>query len=184
MLRITADKCASAEASKSFKKAQAAKDEWRSRVTNRALEEELRLFISRPENRDVILNEVKDVYDSILYGKRIDELYPRELWCKAKKSWTWSFHEEVQELICRGRHENALRIMMAKHGYIPYLDTFGRFTFVSKLDVEVMLWCEKELNKHDVQAFLRSKKEDGSMRAVSQDDYGLHGSMLISWQMQ
>lgn len=86
------------------------RDQWCSMVTDRALEEELRLFISRPENQDAVLEQVSEVYDKILDGRRIDEFYPRELWCKKKKDWSHGFHEEVQEIVCRRDSRNALEL--------------------------------------------------------------------------
>lgn len=73
------------EANKRRTEVKARRDKWCSMVTDRVLEEELRLFISRPENRDAVLEQVSEVYDQILDDRRIDELYPRWMWCKKRR---------------------------------------------------------------------------------------------------
>lgn len=128
------------------------RDQWCSMVTDRALEEELRLFISRPENQDAVLEQVSEVYDKILDGRRIDEFYPRELWCKKKKDWSHGFHEEVQEIVCRRDSRNALRIMLAKRGRLTGIDAVNGVSrsicAASKLEAEVIMWCAGELKRH------------------------------------
>ena len=142
------------EADKCRTDARARKDKWCSMVTDRALEEELRLFISRPENQDAVLEQVSEVYDKILDGRRIDELYPRWMWCKKKKDWSHGFHEKVQETVCKLDSTNALRIMMAKQGKFPSLDAITgsarQFSPNTKLEAQVLMWCADELKRHGV----------------------------------
>ena len=128
------------------------RDQWCSMVTDRALEEELRLFISRPENQDAVLAHVSEVYNKIFENNRIDELIPRWMWCEKKTNWSNEYHEEVQEFICRLNPTNALRIMMAKRGRLPAMDAITgssmQLSFNTKLDAEVFAWCAEELRRN------------------------------------
>ena len=143
------------EADKRSADARARRDKWCSMVIDRVLEEELRLFISRPENRDAVLEQVSEVYDQILDGARIDELYPRWMWCKKKKDWSHEFHEEVQKTVCKLDPTNALRIMMARQGKFPSLDAITgaarQFSPNTKLEAQVLIWCADELKRHGVE---------------------------------
>ena len=134
---------------------EARRNQWLSMITDDELEQELRLFISRPENRDAVLKEVSDVYDEILQGRRIDELFPRWLWCKKKKGWSDTYHEKVQEIVCRLDSENALCIMMAKRGKFPsYKALCGaqqNLTTWILLQAYVFKWCADELKRHGVE---------------------------------
>lgn len=140
------------EANKRRTEVKARRDKWCSMVTDRVLEEELRQFISRPENRDAVLEQVSEVYDGILGGKCIDEFYPRELWCKKKKDWSHEFHEEVQTIVCKHDSRNALRIMLAKRGRLTGMDAVSGVSkgicASSKLEAAVIEWCAKELERH------------------------------------
>lgn len=154
LLRCCAENAGSRIDDRNRRIKKAERDRWIDSVTNKEVEQELELFISRPENRDKVLEEVAEVYDGILAGKRLDEVYPREFWCKCKKGWSWQFHERVQELICRRKDWNALRILMAKRGYLIGLDAisgaFKNFSASSRLEYEVIIWCANELKKHGV----------------------------------
>ena len=99
LIRICADNASLSQAQKQIADSRARKEKWCTAIEDQELESELRLFISRPENRNAVLEQVSEVYDKILDGKRIDEFYPRDLWCKRKKDWSYEFHEKVQTLI-------------------------------------------------------------------------------------
>lgn len=122
---------------------------WKTRVTNPGLEQELKLFIGRPENNLLLLEEVNEAYNSIFDGKRVDELFPRSKWCKREKNWTPEYHEQVQNHICRYDSINALRIILAKRGYIPTsdADSMNRLSAPSLLDRHVLFWCDKKLRE-------------------------------------
>lgn len=139
------------EASERRTEVKTRRDQWCAMVTDRALEEELRLFIGRPENQDAVIECVSEVYDKILDGRRIDEFYPREMWCKKKKDWSHEFHEEVQTFVCKRDSRNALRIMMAKRGRLTGIDAVNGVSksicTASKLETEVLAWCAEELKR-------------------------------------
>ena len=122
---------------------------WKSQVTNLDLERELKLFVQRPENYDKIYEEVNEVYDPIFEGRRLDELYPRSYWCKCRKGWTPQFHEMVQERICRLNSTRALRIMLAKQGFILSDDIFtsNSLCALPQLDRHVLFWCDRKLKE-------------------------------------
>lgn len=140
------------------------RDQWCARITDRALEEELRLFISRPENQDAVLEYVSKVYDKILDGGRIDEFYPREMWCKKKKGWSHEFHEEVQTFVCKRDSRNALRIMMAKRGRLTGMDAVNGVSksicSASKLEAKIVAWCAEELKRHGLKEEFSSPEPD------------------------
>ena len=142
------------DANRNIADARTRKDQWVAMVTDRTLEEELRLFIACPENQDAVLERVSEVYDKILDGRHIDELYPRWMWCKKKEDWSYVFHEEVQEIVCKLDSTNALRIMMAKQGKFPSLDAITgsarQFSPNTKLEAQVLIWCANELKRHGV----------------------------------
>lgn len=154
LIQICADNASYNKAQKQISDSRDRKERWCSTIIDRNLETELRLFINRPENRDAVLKQVSDVYDKILEGKRIDELYPRWMWCKKKKNWSDKYHEEMQELVCRLDSNNALRIMMAKRGKFPSLDAITgsakQFNPDTKLEAQVLIWCADELKHHGV----------------------------------
>lgn len=153
--KLFAERIEHEEAKRCQSDARARKDRWCSKVIDQELEKELRLFISRPENRESILEQVSKAYDKILDDVRIDELYPRQLWCKKEKGWSDEQHEAVQSLLCKLNPENALRIIMAKHGKFPYLDAITgaakQFNPHTKLDAQVLIWCADELRRHGVE---------------------------------
>lgn len=142
-------------------------DAWKKLVTNWNLERELKLFMERPENRDKLLDEVAEAYDSILEGKRLDEVYPRSYWTKPKKGWTPEYHEKVQNYVCRYNRENAMRIMLAKRGYIPTDDTFysnkptGFLITPHPLDRYVLFWCDEKLREKGAPLSLGHRETGG-----------------------
>lgn len=175
LIRICADNASLSQAQKRISDSSARKEKWCSAIEDEELENELRLFISRPENRDAVLEQVSEVYDKILDGKRIDEFYPRDLWCKKKKGWSYEFHEEVQTLICKLNSENSLRIMMAKRGHLTRRDAVsGSYKGLwpcTRLEAEVIAWCAEELERHGL-------KEKFSMPTP-----GLYGAREVGWEV-
>lgn len=104
---------------------------------------------------NAVLEEVSCVYDDIFQGKRVDELYPRWLWCENKRGLDNKSYEEEQIAICKLNSNNALRIMMAKRGKFPSLDAISgsskRFSPQTKLEAQILIWCAEELKRHGVQ---------------------------------
>ena len=161
IIKCCSSKSADKEAIKKYNEVRASNNSWRTRVTDRALEQQLRSFIRAPENRDKVLQEVNEVYEGIYANKPFGELLPREQWCKAKPGWTPAYHEEVQKELCKLNPTNALRIMMAKHGRVVGYDAdcstmyspnriTGGISADSPLTAYVLIWCANELNKHGV----------------------------------
>lgn len=152
LLRVGSEKAASYAAKKQADKSRETKSTWVECITDRVLEEELRMFISRPENQSAILDQVTEVYDKILNGKRIDEFYPRELWCKKERKWSHEYHERVQTNICKLNSRNALRIMMARRGHLMRMDAVDgvcqQLNSGSRLETEIIIWCACELERH------------------------------------
>lgn len=159
--KCCSSKSADKEANKKYSEVRTSNNSWRTRVTDRALEQQLKSFIQAPENRDKVLQEVNEVYENIYASKPFGELLPREQWCKAKPGWTPAYHEEIQKEACKLNPTNALRIMMAKRGKILDYDAdcstmyspnriAGGIWADSSLTAYVLIWCADELNRHGV----------------------------------
>lgn len=161
IVKCCSSKSAGKEADRKCNEERISNNSWRARVTDRALEQQLKSFIWAPENRDKVLQEVNEVYEGIYASKPFDELLPKEQWCKAKPGWTPAYHEEIQKEACKLNPTNALRIMMAKHGKIVSYDAdcstmyspnriTGGISADSPLTAYVLVWCANELNRHGV----------------------------------
>ena len=158
--KINYDKSVSRTYKKQHEEERAVKERWISGVENAALEREIALLISN----DDFLDAVSQTYDAILDGKSLYDLYPIEMWCKREREWTQDYYERFQEKVCRYNEKNALRILMAKHGFIPRSDAssigYVRFpdepqdmvglAVTTALDAKVLLWCADELKRHGV----------------------------------
>lgn len=159
--KCCSSKSADKEANKKYGEVRTSNNSWRTRVTDRALEQQLKSFIQTPENRDKVLLEVNEVYEGIYASKPFGELLPKEQWCKAMPGWTPAYHEETQKEACKLNPTNALRIMMAKHGKVVSYDAdcstmyspnriTGGISADSPLTAYVLIWCADELNRHGV----------------------------------
>ena len=158
--KVSSDKRAVKENRDKYDKERAIKDRWVSGVENATLERETAAFIKTGG----FLDEVAPAYDAILGRSKLEELYPMEKWCKRKRSWTAEEHERFQEQVCRRNEKNALRILLAKHGYVPHEDAsaigFVKFydeaqnrtglTVTTALDACVLKWCAEELKRNGV----------------------------------
>lgn len=179
LVRIGADKAASAAADRIADGEKKTREAWIERVTNPELEAEINTYVERPENYKAVLDKVKNVYDEIMSGKRLDELYPRGRWCKAKKEWSFSHHEEVQELICRMSSRNAVRILLAMQGCLMRWDaldgSYMHLSSYSELETEVIEWCANRLKKDGI--ILEPFSISSDVRR------GLYGAEGLGWEL-
>lgn len=120
---------------------------WLKEVTNKPLEDELRMYVYNTQNTQKILDDVLDFYDAVLEGKDFESLYPSWLWPKGKK-----YTRQYMASIVPYDKERALRILMAKKGYLPHYDaltgSLKQLSFGTPLDAEIFNLCIKELQKH------------------------------------
>lgn len=161
LVKFGSDKSAVKNTRDEYDKKQQKISEWKSVVTDRNLEQRLKSFIQSPENKEQVSKEVAPVYEGIFSGKQLSELFPKERWCKPKAEWSPEYHEQVQKEICMKNSENALRIMMAKHGkildydadrsasYSPSVMSSG-ISADSPLTAYVLIWCAKAVEEHGV----------------------------------
>ena len=161
LVKFGSDKSAVKNTRDEYDKKQQKISEWKSVVTDRSLEQRLKSFIQSPENKEQVSKEVAPVYEGIFSGKQLSELFPKERWCKPKAGWSPEYHEQVQKEMCMKNSENALRIMMAKHGkildydadrsasYSPSVMSSG-ISADSPLTVYVLIWCAKAVEEHGV----------------------------------
>lgn len=147
---------------------------WKTKVRDLNLEYQLREFISRPENKEKVLEEVSEVYDKIFAnGRPLSELWPTKYWIKRNRKWTAEDYERLDRGVCYMFSPNALRIMMARRGKIcdlditrssykamdskeeyfpngqPRIKSAGIFGDIP-VDAYVLMWCADELKKHGV----------------------------------
>ena len=161
LVKFGSDKSAVKNTRDEYDKKQQKISEWKSVVTDRSLEQRLKSFIQSPENKEQVSKEVAPVYEGIFSGKQLSELFPKERWCKPKAGWSPEYHEQVQKEMCMKNSENALRIMMAKHGkildydadrsasYSPSVMSSG-ISADSPLTAYVLIWCAKAVEEHGV----------------------------------
>lgn len=179
--QVYLDKSATKAAKTQYQRERTVKKSWINRVVNPELEGELKHSI---ENGTDYLEEVSPVYDTILDRKSLVDVYPRQYWPKPQKDWSAEDYERFAEDVCRRGHTRALRIMMAKRGFMPENDTvsngFVKFRDENQdsgclfaqtaLDVLVLIWCADELKRHGVKGdFVAS--------------YGLYGTRDAHWNI-
>ena len=182
LVKFGSDKSAVKNTRDEYDKKQQKISEWKSVVTDRSLEQRLKSFIQSPENKEQVSKEVAPVYEGIFSGKQLSEVFPKERWCKPKAGWSPEYHEQVQKEMCMKNSENALRIMMAKHGkildydadrsasYSPSVMSSG-ISADSPLTAYVLIWCAKAVEEH------------GAPNKFVVPSIGKYGAGNIHWEL-
>jgi len=120
--------------------------EWVEEVTDQDVEHSVRMFCDDPRNFQKVKAEVWPFYDRLFEKYDFLTLYPRYQWFDKRLSI------REMEMTVRCDSENAVRILMAKRGYLTDLDaTFGSgltLSFHFRIDYEIFLLCLEELEKH------------------------------------
>lgn len=104
--------------------------EWKELVSDRALEEDLSYFIADPQNYDAVWDEVHDAYLHmpscksftiiLLYQHMVEKFYGKGKYTKKER-----------ENIAASHRKDALDIMMAHRGKVPYGYTYEGMGVVS-----------------------------------------------------
>lgn len=131
LLRVGSEKAASYVARQDRQKEKEIRETWIKKVTNPELEAELKAYVDDPKNIRAVLDEVRDVYDAIF-----------EKWPEQKR----------KEFDCTARRlEYALRVLLAKRGFLTKSDAFdGSLVWINlylTLERDLFEWIDSELRR-------------------------------------
>lgn len=98
-------------------------------------------YVKNPDNKEAILEEVKECYDAIFELKPFRQICPPQTWSNPNAI------ESVVERSFRLNSNRAALILCAKRGYAYEVGWDPIGSFPCELDKEVMKWCCEELRK-------------------------------------